>query len=331
MRRRADIGGAPTWRGRRATAASNRNPHSLISPMRLLLRILGGIVVVLVLTVLTVYAVSAQKLTRRISVKEPSITVPTDSATIERGKHLARAISKCVACHGDDLGGRVIIDDGLFARIVSANLTGGRGGFGFNLTAGGWVNAIRDGVAADGRPLFIMPSAMYHRLSDSDVAAIIAYVRSVPPIDREHPRPSFGPVGRVLLALGKLDASQEAFAIDHATKAPPSPPAGPTAEYGEYLVTVGGCRTCHGETLSGGPMANGPPSPRPPANITPEGLKAYDETAFFRALREGKRPDGTAIDSTGMPWTLTREMTDDEIRAVWSYLQTVPPKPYGNR
>ncbi len=299
--------------------------------MRLLLRILGSIAVVLVLAVLTFYAVSAQKLTRRITVKEPSITVATDSASIERGKHLARAISKCVACHGDDLGGRTMINDGMFARIASANLTGGRGGFGFNLSAGQWVNAIRDGVAADGRPLFLMPSAMYHRLSDADVEAIIAYVRSVPPVDREHPRPSFGPVGRVLLALGKLDAAQEAFAIDHDKKAPPAPPAGPTAEYGEYLVTVGGCRYCHGETLSGGPMENGPPSPRPPANITPEGLKAYDEAAFFRALREGKRPDGTAIDSTGMPWPLTREMTDDEIRAVWSYLQTVPPKPYGNR
>ena len=76
--------------------------------------------------------------------------------------------------------------------------------------------------------------------------------------------------------------------------------------------------------------AEGPPGSLPAANITPEGLKTYDEAKFFLALREGIRPSGVPINPEFMPWKLTKLMTDDEIRAVWKYLQTVPPKPYGN-
>jgi len=190
------------------------------------------------------------------------------------------------------------------------------------------VTAIRHGVGGDGRALFIMPSAMYQSLGDDDVAAIVAYVRSVPPVDRAEPVSRLGPLGRVFLAAGKMNGIQEAFEIDHTAKQRAAPTEGPTAEYGNYIVTVGGCRLCHGPTLSGG-VIQGPPSPVPASNITPEGLKAYDEASFARALREGKRPGGAPINEA-MPWKLTREMSDVEIRAVWNYLQTVPPKPFGN-
>ena len=219
-------------------------------------------------------------------------------------------------------------DNMLFGRVASVNLTRGNGGRGNFLTDAQIITAIRHGVGGDGRPLFIMPSAMYQQLSDDDVAAIVAYVRSVPPVDRAEPVSRLGPLGRVLLATGKLNGIQEAFEIDHTAARRAAPTAGPTAAYGKYLVTVAGCKLCHGPTLSGGEI-QGPPSPVPAANITPAGLKAYDEASFFRVLREGKRPSGTAI-NPAMPWNLTREMNDAEIRAVWNYLQTVPPKPFGN-
>jgi mono/diheme cytochrome c family protein len=176
-----------------------------------------------------------------------------------------------------------------------------------------------------------MPSEFYNRLSDDDVAAIVAYIRSVPPVDREYPPSTLGPLGRALLVAGQLKGFMAAFDIDHAGPRDPTPPAGPSAEYGAYLAIVGGCKACHGPTLSGGVIPGGPPVPTPPPNITPEGLKAYDEAAFFRALREGKRPDGSAIDTTGMPIPMTKLMTDDETRALWVYLQSVPPKPFGGR
>jgi mono/diheme cytochrome c family protein len=191
------------------------------------------------------------------------------------------------------------------------------------------VHAIRHGVAPDGRPLFIMPSSAYQRLSDPDVAAIVAYVRSVPPVDREFPPSGLGPIARALLATGKLHGFIPAFEIDHEAERPPAPASGPTAEYGEYLVHVGGCPECHGPSLAGAQAPGPNPDGRPASNLTPEGLKAYDEAAFFRALREGIRPGGTVIDSLAMPVPLTRQMTDDEIRAVWAYLQTIPARPFG--
>ena len=295
--------------------------------MRLLGKILAGLVIVVVLLVAVAYVASSSTVGKRFNITEPSPPIPTDSASIDRGKHFARAITKCVACHGDDLGGEVMIDNMLLGRVASVNLTRGNGGRGNLLTDAQIVTAIRHGVGGDGRPLYIMPSATYQYLSDDDVAAIVAYVRSVPPVDRAEPVSRLGPLGRVLVAARKLNIS-EAFEIDHTAKRQAVPTAGPTAEYGKYLVTVGACKVCHGPTLSGG-VIEGPPSPVPAANITPEGLKAYDETSFFRALREGKRPSGTPINPV-MPWKLTREMNDVEIRAVWNYLQTVPPRPFGN-
>jgi mono/diheme cytochrome c family protein len=296
--------------------------------MKLLGKIIGGLLVVIVLLVGAAYLASASTVGKRFTITDPSPPIPTDSASIERGRHFARAITKCVACHGDDLGGEVMVDNMLLGRVASVNLTRGKGGLGNSLTDPQIVTAIRHGVGGDGRALFIMPSAMYQQLSDDDVAVIAAYVRSVPPVDRAEPVSRLGPLGRVLLATGKMNGIQEAFEIDHTARRRIAPTAGPTAEYGGYLVTVSGCKLCHGPTLSGGEI-QGPPSPVPASNITPEGLKAYDEASFFRALREGKRPSGTPINPV-MPWKLTREMNDVEIRAVWSYLHTIPSKPFGN-
>jgi len=296
--------------------------------MKLLGKILAGLVVVITLLVAGAYVASSGTVGKRFTITDSPPPIPTDSASVAHGKHFARAITKCVACHGDDLGGELMIDKMPMGRVAAVNLTKGKGGRGSFLTDAQIVTAIRHGVGGDGRPLFIMPSAMYHALSDDDVAAIVAYVRNVAPVNREEPVSKLGPLGRVLLAAGKLNGIQEAFEIDHTANRRAGPTEGPTAEYGAYLVTIGGCKLCHGPTLSGGTM-NGPPSPVPAANITPEGLKAYDEASFFRALREGKRPSGTPI-NPAMPWKLTREMNDVEIRAVWKYLQTVPPKPFGN-
>lgn len=298
--------------------------------MKILGKILAGLVLFIVLLVAVGYVASASAVGKRFTVTELAPPIPTDAASIARGKHFARAITKCVACHGDDLGGEVMIDNVLLGRVASVNLTRGDGGRGNSLTDAQIVTAIRHGVGGDGRSLFIMPSAaMYQHLSDDDVAAIVAYVRSVPPVDRTQPVSRLGPLGRVLVAAGKLNGMYEASEINHTAKRRVAPTIGPTAEYGAYLVTVGGCKSCHGPTLSGGEIQNGPDSPVPAANITPDGLKAYDEASFFRALREGKRPGGTTINPV-MPWKLTREMNDVEIRAVWNYLQTVPPKPFGN-
>jgi mono/diheme cytochrome c family protein len=282
--------------------------------MRILLRILVGLVVLVV--------------GRRFAITEPAPAIPTDSASIARGRHLVVAIGKCVGCHKPDFGGDQMIPESPFATVASANLTSGRGGIAASRSDAQLVNAIRHGVSADGRPLFIMPTTYYRRFSDQDVGAIVAYLRTVAPVDREFPPSKLGPIGRTLFVAGQLKGFIPALEFAHDAPRATVPQPGVTAEYGEYLVDVGVCRVCHGAALSGGaPPGDG--ATLAASNLTPEGLKAYDEAAFIRALREGVRPGGTPIDTSFMPISLTRQMTDDEIRAVWMYLRTIPAKPFG--
>jgi mono/diheme cytochrome c family protein len=118
--------------------------------------------------------------------------------------------------------------------------------------------------------------------------------------------------------------------MDHAAPRIEAPSAGATKEYGRYLAVTGGCTGCHGPTLSGGPVIGGPPGAPPALNLTPGGeLVGWTEADFFRALREGKTPGGRQLDEF-MPWKATREMADDEIRALLLYLCSIPAKPYGN-
>lgn len=289
----------------------------------------GALVALLLIVACAVYVMSERHVTRRYVVETESIPIPTDSISIERGRHLARAITKCADCHTATLGGQVFIDVPPIGRFVTTNLTRGKGGLGAALTDADWVRAIRHGVGHDGRALRIMPSDEYQHLSVGDVGAIIAYAKSVPPVDNVLPASTLGPVARALLVANQMPlfAAED---IDHANSRAPAlaPEAGVTKEFGGYLVNTAGCQGCHGPTLSGGKIPGGDPSWPPAANITPAGLKGYDEVSFMNTLRTGKRPDGSKIKDP-MPIEWTKEMTDDEIRAVWLYLKTVPAKEYG--
>ena len=175
-----------------------------------------------------------------------------------------------------------------------------------------------------------MPSASFHPMSDADVASLVAYIRSVPPVDRENPPTKVGALGRALYVTGQLPTLTEAEALPHDSPRRETPPEGATPEYGRYLAAIGGCQGCHGETLAGGRVPGTPPDFKPAANLTPGGIGNYTEADFFRALREGKRPDASAIDPF-MPVAYTRLMTDDELRALWAYLRSVPAREFGAR
>ena len=279
---------------------------------------IGAIAGLLLLLAGTVIVVSNARLHTRFSVTPTAIAVATDSATIARGQHFATAIGKCVDCHGDNLSGQVM-DLGPVGQFAARNLTGGKGG-----TAGwsdaDWVRALRHGVRPDSSLLVFMPSMLSAQLSAADLGAIIAYVRSVPPVDHELPPNRIGPIGRVLVML-KPGRLIPALGIDHSAAPPPAIPAGPTPEYGRYLTVVGGCVYCHGDDLRGG-IKEGPPDTPPSADLTSNGpTAAWSEADFSTALRTGLRPDGTAINPM-MPWRMTRLMTDEEISAVWAYLKT---------
>lgn len=167
--------------------------------------ILGGIVVIIVIALGVFYFMSTQKLGNSFETTPDAITIPTDAESIARGQHFVESISDCVGCHTPNLGGQMFIDDPSFAQLAAPNLTSGQGGIGGTYTDEDWVRALRHGVAGDGRQLMIMPSHWYNYLQDDDLGAIIAYLKTVPPVDQAWPARSvaFIPT-RILISLGAL-------------------------------------------------------------------------------------------------------------------------------
>lgn len=278
-------------------------------------RFLAGLLLLVVLALAVVYAVSSIAMRRTYEFPDAAVRAATDSASLVWGQHLMEAIAKCQDCHDADLGGRMMMNDPAFARLAATNLTSGRGGIS-GYSDADLERAIRHGVGPDKRPLVFMPSEAYSALTDEDLAALIGYLRTFRPVDREHPEPRVGPIARMLYLTGKFPLLPVEIARHDAVR--PAQAPGVTVEYGRYLATIGGCNGCHGPTLAGEANPDAP-------DITVGRLPAWTEEDFFRALREGKRPDGTTIDPTRMPWVRSGLMTDDEIRAVWTYIRSLPP------
>jgi mono/diheme cytochrome c family protein len=296
--------------------------------MRKVLRGLAWVIGGLVAVVGVVYLVAQVNLARHADRHyEVAALAPPESGDLERGRHLA-VTRGCTECHGADLGGAVAVDAGPVGRFVGPNLTAG--GRGARYDAATFERALRHGVSAEGKPLLFMPSTDYAGLSDGDVAALYAYVHAQPSVARENAPSTVGPLGAVLFLFGKIPL-YPAELIDHERLAPSAaPPAAVDATYGRYVAQT--CTGCHGEGFSGGHVPGTPPDFKDAANLTPHetGLKNWTEADFLRAIDEGKRPDGSAIDKF-MPWETFAKLDEVEKKALWAYLQTVPPKPRGNR
>jgi len=280
---------------------------------------LGSLVGLLVLASAVLYLVGTAKFNKKYDLSVETVTVPTDPQAIERGQHLA-TIFLCTLCHTDNLGGKLFYDIPGMLSIPTPNLTSGVGGVGAFYTDEDWARAIRHGVAHDGRPLFIMASKAFYYISDEDLGALIAYVKSVPPVDNQLHERSIQLLGRLLMGAGMLPPFP-ADQIDHTGPRPTTPTAGVTAEYGQYLART--CTECHGTNLNGAPF--GPPGQEVPTpNLTPGGeLSFWTQMDFFTALRTGTTPGGHEL-SQEMPWKNFGQMTDEELKAVWTYLQSLP-------
>jgi mono/diheme cytochrome c family protein len=249
-----------------------------------------------------------------------------DSASIARGAHLAQAVGMCVECHGEKLDGQIMID-GPLGTVTARNLTRGTGGIGTLLTDVDYVRAIRHGVSPDGRALMVMPAQDYMHFTDADLAAVIAYVKSVPPADNVVPDSKISMLARALLVAGKLPL-YPAERMDHGAPSPAPVPRGGTKEYGEYLAHIA-CKGCHGAAYAGGPVTSGDPSWPPASNLTVSGpTKSWNEGDFVRLMRTGRRPDSVPV-NVAMPWKSAGRMTDEELHAVWSYLRALPGRPTG--
>jgi mono/diheme cytochrome c family protein len=272
----------------------------------------------------------------------PEMTAPKTPEAIERGKYLSEAMAGCVACHspidesrpgdfpqaGLEYSGRVFpADAGFPGTIVAPNLTPDpETGIG-RWTDGEIVRAIREGVSRDGRPLFpLMNYPGYRMLSDDDVLAIVAYLRTRPAVRCDNGRTQLDfPVGMMIRTIPQpLEGT------------PPGLPAA-GIERGRAMLTVMMCGECHtprddrgspvaGMELAGGNAFNGPWGVVYASNITSHpsaGIGAYSDDDLKRVFREGRNRAGRQL--WVMPWSITKNLTDADLDALIAALRQVPP------
>ncbi len=263
---------------------------------------------------------------RAYDVPPLAITASKDPAVIARGEHLSRSLAGCAThdCHGADFGGGRVIDMGPVATLASPNVTNVMPAY----TDGELGRLIRHGIKKDGRSVTFMPVMDFDWLPDSDVAAIVSYLRTLPPVARPSQTTNVKTLGKILDRKDKL-VMDVARHIDHA-HIETAPPPSPTPEYGRFVARL--CTGCHGEHLSGGRIPGAPSKLAIPLNLTPDasGLAGWTYADFERSIETAQRKSGKPLDPL-MPVEALRNMDDTERRALFAYLMSLPPTPFGQR
>lgn len=260
---------------------------------------------------------------------------------LARGKYLVEHEAACVDCHSphdwtkhdspilpgmEGAGQDFRLLKGLPGDVYVPNLTSDP-----ETGAGKWsddalARAIREGIGHDGRALFpMMPYEHYRHLPDEDVASIIVFLRSLPPVRNPLPKTELiFPVKYLIRSVPQP-----------VTEPVPAPDISDPIKRGEYLVTIAGCTDCHTPADKGSPLPNmemsggqifeGPWGRVATANLTPDpsGIPYYDEALFVQAMRTGyvkARPLNQI-----MPWAQYGGMTDEDLKAIFAYIKTLKP------
>ncbi len=278
--------------------------------------VLGGLIAIAVVAVGVLYAIASARLAKKYEIRAESLAIPTDQASLELGKKWATVL--CTECHSADLSGKSMVNDPTVGYLAASNLTSGAGGSGSELTDADWILAIRHGVDPEGRAVIGMPSMNYYYLSDQDLGAIIAYVKKIPSVDNELGEPSLSFTGKILLGAGLFGKDiLPAEQIAHTGPRPSVVPPAANEEYGAYLVRIDGCRDCHGQDLTGGSSPE--PGARHAPDITPNGFfRTWSLQKFVTAVR--------TLKGKGMPWSILKPLDDNELNAMYLYLQSLPSK-----
>lgn len=260
-------------------------------------------------------------------------------ARVERGRYLVEGPAHCFQCHseldwerpgaqpkqGKKGSGTIFIEDGM-EWLVAPNITPDRETGAGNWTDEQFARAIREGVGHDGRRLFpMMPYMNFRQMSDEDLASVVVYLRSIDPVRNAVPKTMLPEIMKASLPPHQP-----------LTGAVKGPDLSNPVERGKYLVTLGNCMSCHtpmnkqGQPLmqlafAGGLRFKGPWGEVTSANITPDasGISYYDEALFVNTLRTGQV--GARKLNSIMPWGYFRNMTDEDLKAIFAYLRTLPP------
>ncbi len=278
-----------------------------------------------------VYAQTAafdESVARIYDIPVPPVEASKDPEAISRGKHLAHSLGGCAVaeCHGSALAGGKVTQVGPLGTLGAPNIT--PAGMGAVYSDGELMRLIEHGVKKDGTTALFMTSHEINWLPQSDILAIIAYVRTVAPVDKPGASSEVGVLGKVLDRRNEF-AWDVARRIDH-EHIDKAPPPSPTAEYGRHIAKL--CMGCHGESLGGGPIPGAPPEIPIPSNITPHesGISGWTYEDFEKLLDTGIRKNGKKLNPF-MPLSALAAMDETERRALFSFLMSLPAKPMGSR
>ena len=251
-------------------------------------------------------AMAASQVMFRGPVVKPAVRMAaaTDAQAAARGYRIA-TVHGCVDCHGGNLQGRMFDDIPHVARLYAPNLTLAVA----KQSDADLDRAIRHGVRADGRPLWVMPSSTFAHLTDGETADLIAYLRTLRPAGAPQPQSQLGPVGRIGILIGQFKSEPT---IIRAHENPALPDLGP--QYAKGRDVARACVECHGPALKGGDGVLKTPDLTVAA--------AYDLPDFECLLRTGVAAGGREV---GLMSASSRirfgALTSDEITALHEYLK----------
>ena len=308
--------------------------------LRRVLALVGALVVLMVLGG-GVFVAARQHLT--FDAPYPNVSASTDSAVIARGRYLVRDLAPCATCHGDPsqraanargedvplVGGFVFdIPPGKFyTRNLTPDPETGLG----RVPDRAIARALRYGVGHDGRAL--LPFMEMQGLADDDLVAVVSYLRSQAPVRHPVPPHEVTLLGRVVKATALANP------VGPASRPPARAPRGATLENGKYLTeAVTLCWACHTDRsqMTGaltGPRFGGATgfteSDDPTHSWSPPNITADPETGRIGRMTEdqfvARFRQGRLIPGSPMPWQGFARMADDDLRAIYRYLKTVPP------
>lgn len=245
------------------------------------------------------------------------VKVTGTPAQVARGN---RFILLCAGCHGraekPPLVGQNFGEGGPpLGTLYASNLT--PAGEIKDWSDGEIIRAIREGVHRSGRPLIIMPAEIFHNLSDADAQALVASLRAQPAVPPASPPTKLNALAAIFVGVGMFNTSAQ----PPITTSIVAPAEGASAEYGKYLVSVSGCRACHGADLKGGKAGLGPP-PGPDLTLL---VPQWSESDFIHTLRTGVDPYQHTL-GKGMPWKAFSDFaSDDDLRGMYAYLHGLSP------
>ncbi|MCA9875577.1 MAG: cytochrome c [Anaerolineales bacterium] len=290
--------------------------------------LLSGLLTLVSAALLILALTGFYKLNQHFDNPITEVSITASPQQIARGAQLANI---CVSCHTP--GSQMPLSGSNFAAkfdfpplgaLYAPNLT--PSGNIADWTDGEVIRAIREGVDRNGRSLLIMPSANFRHMSDEDVQALVAYLRSQPAAGEPTPDTQFNLLGAIFMNLADFRVAQPP--VGHVAA-----PSAETSAYGKYMVDVIGCRDCHGDQLQG-KLASGQPGPPPGPNLT-QLMPQWTEEEFMTFFNTGTLPGGGTVPiltlksgftESKMPWEMVRAAsTDAELKAMFTYLHTLSP------